>query len=144
MKLGSLASSRNQYLDRNGLGKHFAVQGAYTGSSILIQTTVYTVPTAKKFLVSGYYLYHRVSSALLTAGDNGYGGFVSITATGTLNLARHDFSSALTLHQGIYTSGPASFLMTTGESLRVDRQAITITTGNLNFIYSIFGVEYDA
>lgn len=144
MKLGSLASSRNQYLDRNGLGKHFAVQGSYTGASVLTQTTVYTVPTAKKFLVSGYYLYHRVSGALLTAGDNGYGSFVTLTATGTLNLARLDFTSVLTLNQGIYASGPASFLMTTGESIRVDRQALQITTGTLNFIYSIFGVEYDA
>lgn len=144
MKLGSLASNRNQYLDRNGLGKHYSIASSYAASGILIQTTLYTVPTAKKFLVSGFYMYHRVSSAALTAGDNGYGALVALTATGTYNIARHDFSSALTLYQGISQTGPASFLMTAGESIRCDRQSIQITTGTLNFIYNIFGVEYDA
>lgn len=144
MKLGSLASSRATYLDRNGLGKHISLAGSYAAAGILVQSTLYTVPAAKKFLVSGYYLYHRNSATLLTAGDNGYGQFIASTATGIYTIARLDFSSVLTLNQGISLTGPAQFLMTTGEFIRLDRQSIQVTTGTLNFVYSLFGVEYDA
>lgn len=145
MRLGSLASARPQYYDRNAIGIGSSNSQNITGNTTTV-FTMYTVPTGKKFILSLVAMEFFATAALTGAGAYVSGfwqvTFASPVSTSTILFAR--FAKTAIGDEQFHSVSP-SLALNAGDILKFTAQGTAaITGGNISVLGSIGGTEFDA
>ncbi len=145
MRLGSLASARPQYYDRNAIGIANSNSQNITGNTTTV-FTMYTVPAGKKFILSLLAMEFFNNAVMTGAGAyvSGYWQvtFASPVSTSTIAFAR--FAKTAVGDEQWHGVSPAMAL-NAGDILKFTAQGTPlITAANVSVLGSIGGTEFDA
>jgi len=145
MKLGSLASARPNYYDRNPITIAGANSQNITGNTVTT-LTMYTVPASKKSIISLMSTEFYATAALTGAGAYvaGYWQVTIASTAATSNIMYARFAKTAIGDEQFHPFSP-SFCLNAGDILKFVASGVAaITGGNINILGSFGGTEFDA
>ena len=144
MRIGSLASARPAYYDRNPTRVAYGTSSLITANESVIQLSVYTVPAGKKCLLSHFELTATVVTALAAGNNNRNMRWEVLDSTGTnyQTIAEQDFYKTA-VGDFMTTVVPCTATIVAGEQILLTYQA-TVSAGSMRIYVIFMGTQYDA